>query len=371
MTKNTAEVATLVVNGQVYRDWTSVMVQQRYGEYFPTFTFECSEFTKSGLRTGASIEQMRQNMKIVPGDIVEAYLAGRAACFGYVSERHVAFDANNHGVRIVGVGKAYDLVSSSTTTLQSGSMDGASWTALARKLAEPYGVKIIEKGAVDNTPFDQIHVQPGEIVSQALERYARMRKIVIGSSPYGDLLAIGDHSASPEAEQLIEGKNILRANCVIRDDSVYSRYYAIGQRFSNDSHFGDQDTKQVAWADGSAKRYRPLVVPVDVVDKQHGVQQRAEMEKLFCEGTIVEAHITVQGWIRNSGGDLWTAGHYYRVQSPMLLLDNVLGTRCVTFEQDEGSGTTTTLEMVNPYYMNGRPPMSGPLPGSTNPERAQ
>jgi hypothetical protein len=39
----------------------------------------------------------------------------------------------------------------------------------------------------------------------------------------------------------------------------------------------------------------------------------------------------------------------------MLMLDHTLGCRCVVYEQSSSGGTTTTLEMVDPQHMNGKP----------------
>jgi prophage tail gpP-like protein len=352
---NPQEVAVLVVNGRQFRDWTSVLVEQRFTEWFPIFQFECTE----ELDNRPTSKRVAANLQIKPGDIVEVTLGGQSALLGYVVERHVGYDARNHGVKIVGVGKTWDLTNTSVFS-QGGSYDNQSWSQFANALIGPSGVKLKEVGAVDSTPFENIHVQPGEIISQALERYARMRKIVLGSSPHGDLLAVGDNSASP-VDSLIEGQNILQANGVIKDENVYRRIYAIGQQHGNDDHNGDASNKQIAHVDGSSSRNRIFVVPTDISDSQHGVQQRAEMEKVFTEGGSIEINITVQGWLRR-GGQLWRAGEYYTVKSPMLMMNQALGCKTATFEQDSRGGTRTTLHMVDPYHMNGKPNMSGSSP---------
>ena len=349
--KDPTEIAKLIVNGREFYDWTSITLEQRYVEWNPIFAFECTEEASPAPIVVAKLA-------IKPGDVVEAYLAGQSALLGYVVERHVGYDARSHGVKIVGVGKTWDLTNNSVFE-QGGSMDNSSITQICEKLCGPVGVKVKPVGQVDNTPFENAHVQPGEMISQAIERYARHRKVVIGSSPFGELLVIGDTPANPSGA-LIEGQNILRANAVIKDENVYKKIYAIGQRHSNDQTNGDKSNKQIAMVEGTSTRNRTLVVTADVSDSDHGIRQRAEMEKLFTEGARVEAHITVQGWLKD-GKSIWRAGEYYRVKSPMLLLDDVLGCKVATFEQGP-AGTTTTLQMVLPVHMGGKPDMRGTAP---------
>jgi prophage tail gpP-like protein len=98
-----------------------------------------------------------------------------------------------------------------------------------------------------------------------------------------------------------------------------------------------------------------LVTIADVADTMHGVQRRAMMEKVFTEGSFLDAQITVQGWFKdqNQSSDVWKAGEYYTVTSPSLILNGlVLGCAGCVYEQND-QGTTTTLQMVRPIHMNG------------------
>src|SRR6266545_8311929 len=110
---NPTEVAHLRVNGVDYYDWTTVMVEVRITQWFPIFQFDCTEFDAMGKATGMSQAQIMNNLRIIPGDMVEVYLAGVLVLIGYVTERHVTYDARNHAVRIIGVGKTFDLIKSS------------------------------------------------------------------------------------------------------------------------------------------------------------------------------------------------------------------------------------------------------------------
>src|SRR5262245_30718878 len=181
MVKRPNEIAEIVVNGQRFRDWTSVQVENRISEPYPRFTFECTEFI--------NVPSSWTALQFKPGDVVQVFLAGHPAVFGYITERHVAYDAKNHGVRLVGVGKTYDLTDMSIYS-QSGSYDNHSWRSFTQAMLAPYGIGLQTIGAIDDAPFKNMHVQPGEIVIAAIERYARHRRILVGSSPDGKLVGI-------------------------------------------------------------------------------------------------------------------------------------------------------------------------------------
>jgi len=340
------EIATLLVRGNLFTNWTSVRVEQLVTEAFPKFQFECTEESKIPLEVNA--------LQFVPGDVVVVYVGGVQAIFGYIQERHVAYDAKQHGVRLVGVGDTFDLTNSMVPLEKLGGHDGKGWLELAKDLSSHLGIKIIPRGAVDNTPFENIQVQPGETIMAVLERYAKMRNIVIGSEATGGLMAIGEHEATSTGT-LIEGNNILRANCVIRDQAVYKKIYAIAQNTGSDQASGDSQNKQIAFLPGSSSRNRIMMTVADVADTMHGVTRRAQMEKVFTEGSEIEAQITVQGWFKddNKSDEVWRAGEYYHVESPSLILHQILGCSGCIYEQSN-SGTTTTLIMVDPIHMNGK-----------------
>jgi prophage tail gpP-like protein len=338
------EIATLEVRGLLYTDWTSVRVEQRTTELFPTFQFEVTEETPVPATWNVS--------RFVPGDIVRVYVGGVPAVFGYITERHVGYDAKQHGIRLIGCGDTIDLESCVPLNKLDGH-DGQSFSALARDIMMHLGIALTTVGSVDEMPFKNIQILPGERIIDAIERYARMRNIVIGSNANGGLLAIGDNPAVSSGD-LTEGVNILSANFVLRDDKVFKELRAIGQNVGGDNSYGDAQNKQVAIESGSSTRNRWMVVVADVADTMHGIQRRVQMEKTFTEGSFLEANITVQGWFKdqNRSNDIWKAGEYYTVTSPMMPQGSILGCEGCIYEQSE-DGTKTTLKMVRPLKMRG------------------
>ena len=342
------EVATLEVNGMLFTNWTSVRVEQRVTEAFPTFQFECTE--------EAPVPAQILGAQFVPGSVVRVFLGGVSAVFGYIIERHVAYEAMSHAVQLVGCGDTFDLTNSSVPLDRLGGHDNQSVTELARDISAHLGIQIHERGAVDQAPFDNIQVQPGETPMQVIERYAVMRNIVIGSEANGGLLLIGEHDATPSGD-LVEGVHILRANCVIKDNSVYRKIFTVGQNKGSDDANGDPQLKQLSMVEGSSTRNRHMVVVANVADTQHGIERRTRMEEVFTEGSYIEANITVQGWFKdnNASESLWRAGEYYTINSPSLILNGaVLGCAGCVYEQTDQGGTITTMQLVKPEHMNGK-----------------
>jgi prophage tail gpP-like protein len=341
------EIATIVVNGRNFTNWTSMRCEVRWGAVASTFMFELTEQSPIPLHW--------YQTDLAPGAKVQVFLGDYLAITGIVLERHVSYDASMHGVRLIGESKTTDTKTSTPPLDKIGGHDNKSLQQIASSLVEHLGIGVRTVGDVSGMPFENAHVQPGETIITTIERYAKMRQVMIGNDAKGNLLLIGKNDANtPDAaEHLAEGKNILRANAVVRDEYKYRNMVALGQQHGNDKHNGDQTTKQTAFATGTSDRNRWMVFPAEISDDKQGLQLRVDMEKQFSEGSEIEAHISVQGWFRKEGQP-WRAGDYYFVESPSLLLNRMLGCNVCTYEQSDGGGTTTTLTMVKPQHMNGR-----------------
>src|SRR5262245_22149577 len=339
------EIVTLKVRGKLYTNWTSVRVEQRVTQAFPIFQFECTEESPMPLQPWM--------LAFVPGDIVQVFVGGVPAVFGYITERHVGYDASNHGVRLIGVGETADLTNSMVPVEKLGNHDGKNWAQLFHEITAHLGTQL-QIISADLTPFESIQVQPGETIMAVLERYARMRNIVIGSNANGGWLAMSEHPAVSSGK-LFESSNILRANAVVRDNMVYKKYTALMQGSGSNSAWGAGQNQMRADLSGTSTRNRQSVVVAEIADNMHGLQRRVKMEHVFCEGSYLEAQITVQGWFKEEGrsDDVWRAGEYYSVYSPSLILHGeVRGCSGCVYEQTD-SGSTTTLTMVKPEHMNG------------------
>jgi prophage tail gpP-like protein len=352
---NKNESARMIVNGRFFEDWKSVMVEHRLGHGSNIFEFTATE--KAPMAPNHALLQFK------PGDRVQIELAGHLAIDGYITHREVAYDAEHHAVRLIGRSKTYDLERGSIDT-KTGSFDGYPFLAIARALTAPFGIQVYTVGAIDNTPFERMQVMPGERVFSFLARLGAYRDLIVSPVFDGNLMVIGPHNGKPEFT-LVEGTsrgNILKANCELSDEHVYEKYWSVGQQAGDDRINGDAVSKQKVVIPGSLGRYRPQVAPSDLAGSMYDVRKRTEFEARWCEGSKINAEITVQGWLSPLNNDLWRVRTYPMVKAPMLIIDHPLGIKRARFTQDDRNGTLTMLECVLPWHIHGQVDWSGKLP---------
>jgi prophage tail gpP-like protein len=331
---NPDEVATVMIGNRIWQDWTSVSVTHRC-EAWPLFQFTAVE------RSGA--------YQIRPFDECAIYLGGVLAVTGVITVRQVGYDANKHGIQIQGKGVTSYAAESSIVD-DTGNHDGESFEEVAQKILKPFGVGIKTIGELDGTPFARLQIEPGEKCWDCLERLARPRGIVLGSDHLGNFLLIGPHKSTVIAS-LVEGVNIETMQAVVSIEGVKSEYLLRAQSPASDDHNGADANQQEAKVPGTARRYSPLLTTAEQpVWSQAEVQARASNESIWHEGAVSVANIGVQGWLRGPR-ELWRIVSDVHVRSPMAMLDEVMSIQTATFTQENGAGTTTTLECVPTFLL--------------------
>jgi prophage tail gpP-like protein len=350
-----SELAVLKVRGQAFEDWETVWVQQRWGEAFPIFRFTCAERDPvPNLEPGKDITTIWDKLQFRPGDSCTIILGGELAVTGFIETRQVAYDSDNHGVMLIGKGiQAW--ANKSSVIHETNNFDNKNIKQVAEEVYKPYKTKVKVIGNLDLTPFKRLQAEQGEITWDFVEKCARMRGTCLGTDELGNILLIGDHDY-PIVQQLIEGENILKMNCTITEMYKYQEYPTKGQSAADSEDNGAKQANQKATAPGTASIYSALLTVCEVpVWTQGECVARAKNEAKWHESTFIEATVVVQGWLRD-GKKLWRAGDEVLVTSPMALLNNQqLKIAQATFTQDSNSGTLTTLELVNPGRLNGKP----------------
>ena len=336
------EVATLTVAGNNFTDFESVWVQCRWAEAFPLFRFTMAERDPP----------LWQKLQFKSGDLCNISLGGFRAVTGVIESRQVAYEANQHLVELMGKGiSAWAAKSSVNTT--TGAFENMTYMQIAKKVwEEGYGVPVEPVGNVPSQVLDpppQANI--GETTWDFLERHARQLGIVLGLSPDGHFLVIGPHNFDSVAT-LQEGVNILKCQCTISVKETFKKYSVVCQTPADSDNRGAAASELHGEVDGSAKIPSLLITPSETpVKTNEECVMRAGNEKLWHEGTIIEATITVQGWMKPGGG-LWKAGEKVTVMSPMAMLTpEQMKIMTVTYTQDNNSGTLTTLDLVMPELL--------------------
>jgi prophage tail gpP-like protein len=340
------ETAILIVNGQEFGDWESVWVQQRWADSFTYFRFTAAErdpiFTKQGSFP------LWTKLQFKPGDTCTVVLAGQVAVTGFIETRQVAYDANQHGVMLIGKSWTAPAARSSVNT-KTGNFDKKNILQVAQEVLAPYPVGIKVVGSLDLTPFDKLQNEKGELIWDFLERIARPRGVVMGSDELGNILLIGDH-AGDIVGQLIEGVNIKSCQATVTIEHTYEEYRVDAQTAASDDNSGtaaSELTATVGTAIGTPLASLLLTAAEQPVKTQPEVAARARNESIWHDYTQMQATIVTQGWLKD-GVQLWHAGDDVFVRSPMALLNNTMKIQNCTFTQDNQNGTQTTLDVVMP-----------------------
>lgn len=337
------EVATISLGGQRYSKWESVRVDLDYMD-MATRSFQVAIVEG---RDGKNKEAVWSALQIKPGDKCTVSLAGINVINGFVEQRQTAYDAEHHGVLVAGRSKTNDYVDS-TVDRKSSHFKNKTFKEIAEKVLEPFSLKL----KIDNPPknfdkkFKDVSSNPGETAHAFIERLARARGAFVRDDKDGNVVVGTVDGKTNGKITLKEGKNIKSLNCLIRDDTIFSKIAAVGQQRGDDQVNGEDSRKPAGKATGASDRHRPKDVLVEEPGDAEDMKARVEHERNVMLGNIIEVMVVVQGWKKNAS-ELWDVGETIPVYSPMALLDHDLTVKTVSFGQDD-SGSITTLTLVRP-----------------------
>jgi prophage tail gpP-like protein len=350
MVGKATEQATLIINGQDFIDWETVLVRHAARES-PAyrFRFTCSE--------AAPIAQNWGKMQIRPGDDCQIKLAGEAAFTGKVSTRQVYYDKSRHYVEIQGASPDLALTAASPVT-KTMEMKNVDFSQIARQLLQPFGMQmVVEGGTLPTLKFPRVSLTHGLSVFDHLDLYSRAIGAAFTSNPQGQFVALMGPSGG--SDTVIEGQNILVGREIIYNPSMESIAPTAGQGTANDQKWGPAVASSpfvIKQMLNLANSYQPftLLSELPTSDNNH-LNGRVGTEHNMMKEDRVTVFATVYGWLRPSGG-LWQRNQTVHVKSPMLIMDDDLTAKSVTFTQDNNEGTRTTLELCNPLAFAGGVP---------------
>lgn len=349
---NPLEIAHIIAKSIDFDRWETVWVQHRWADSSALFRFTCAELSPIPTRW--------MDLKLMPGDSVNITLGGQTAITrGFITDRQVAYEAQSHQVQLSGRSFSW-LPATSSVDVPDGSLDNMDFIEVATAVLATYGItpKVIGDPGQHRFTEKFTHLRPdkGVLVWNFLETIARPRGIVLGSDFMGNILLIGDHTTTPNA-QLIEGENILACQCVFSKQNMFASILAVGQTHGSDDMSGKDVSEQESDpVDGQGISPRKLIVPAPIpVRGKDELQEIALSEAKWTAGELISATIKVQGWMRSGTNTLWTAGDTVVVYSPMAVLLNMpMKIQTVTFEQSRTGGTTSSLDLVMPWLLNDR-----------------
>jgi prophage tail gpP-like protein len=341
------ELCVVQAAGIEYKWWKEVEVVRDLNNWISTATLVVAEI--GDLTTGGW-----GAVKLAPGVPATVMLAGQLAETGAVAVRQVSYDGDSHNVRIIIQSKVADLIKS-TLDMPPGQFKNQTLKQLGSAAAGQYGIGLTLKGAIDGAEklFERVSIHLGESPFQFITRLAQMRNVHITDDATGNL--VGTRGGGSTVAELQEGKNILAAELIWSNDTAVDKFTGDADLPANNDHWSDKARATSAQATSSntpagfAKIIQRIIAPMpgDSKDVQMFVNHALNLNA----ATQFEAHITVRGWLRDSG-KLWLneVNNYIDLNSPMLMPQGMvtLGFQTVTCRQSDSTGTTTTLGLVLP-----------------------
>lgn len=334
----------LLVDGVAYGGWKSASITRAMDAASGTFNLAVTDRWTEG----------EEPWPIEPGDACEIRLDGETILAGFVDLIRPSFSATGRAIQVQGRDRSSDMVDCSAVHTPD------QWTnigllELANILAGPFGITV-QADADLGSPIDLVKLQHGETAFEAINRHAKMRRVLLMPDGKGGLLLT--RTASRQAAvPLIQGRNILEASGTIDWSDRYSDYIVKGQAGYREETSGEDEAHAVAQTkDAYMTRYRPLIVVNDTETNGANAAERAAWEANTRIGKSAQAQITVQGWRQEPGGALWQPNMRVTVQAPWLTLAGEMLIRQVTFDKDQTGGTRTRLDIVSPQAFAPEPP---------------
>jgi prophage tail gpP-like protein len=330
------EVCTVVALGQTYRIWNTVEVTHSSDDVIDHAMLTVSEIS-TGAPNFAAI-------KLQPGDRAQVFLAGFLVVDGLVFLRQSSYEAKEHGVQI-GISSIAQSVNVSTVAASPGQYLNQTLQQIGSSVFGAVGVGFSIEGAPEGAfkPFKRVSEHVGETRFDFIERLCRMRNVHMVDDGTGGIVAFrGPRGTATTALQ--EGRNILRARLLLKNNEHADNLKTVGMDQGNDDADGNRATS------GSTTSAPPIGRPVKIAAEETGddadMQMRVGQEKDWDAYQMVDGEITVPGWLNDAGLLWWTEREkIVTVNSPMLLPENSMDfmIKGIVHRQSSEGGSTTDI----------------------------
>jgi prophage tail gpP-like protein len=300
MTTAAGETATIIINGQKYSFWESVLCERTYGEPVSYCTLTNAEAgpTNAGFA----------NLKIGIGDNAQVYLAEQLAATGMVDMRQVTYGATPHGVQVRIHSFIQDSIAS-TVKGAPGQHTNSTFSQIANAVANLVGVNVAVLGSPPGADkvFERVSEHVGETKLDFIKRLAMMRDLHMIDDSTGKTLNFGRGGASSSGASfsLVEGQNILSARCIMEYSWAVGDFTVPGQNFGTNEHWGpDAQGVTAKQTNSNYSGPRSVVSPMPMPGDSQDAQMFANHEIALNDLYLFEAEITVPGWTAPDGA-LW------------------------------------------------------------------
>lgn len=328
-------LVTVLINGRSFGGWESVSITRSLDNAAAGFQLSVSE----------RFPGQNQPLNIIPGQACQVRIGGDLVITGYVDAVNPSHDGNSHRIGVTGRSKTQDLIDCSVQP-PWGSISSLTLLQIADRLAQPYGVDIVDALKGQSEFIEKFDLNVGDTVLSVLSKLAALKAAILTDDEQGRLLITraGKARASTALRSGPDG-NILAGTGSFNHAARFRTYTVVGQGPGSDLNSGATVSAIEATAeDLGVKRNRTLVVRAEGAADLQKAQDRARWEASSRSGKASTITLTVQGW-RQASGDLWRINHLVRVNDPLLTIDGEFLISGVTYNLSE-QGTLTTLTVV-------------------------
>jgi prophage tail gpP-like protein len=326
-------VLSLNIGGTSYEGWEAVHVELSMENLSGSFALQ---LTDQGGGTATAIK---------PNDPCSVLINGQVVITGYVDKVTPSFDATSHKIMVTGRDKAGDLVDSSVIN-GTGQYKNKKIDDIVKDITSPFGVSVTNN--VDSKTLETFNIDQGASAFETIQKLAKRGNFLAVSDGKGGV-ALTREATEMMGTSLIEGQNILAANCDYDASKKHSQYIVKGQKQGRDNDpVGKITQNKGVVTNEFVDRYRPLLIIHEGQADESAVKDRARWEAKIRNSKATKAQITVQGW--DSGGGLWGINRLVQVESNWLGIHDIMLITNVSFTLDEnGELAVITLASQGSY----------------------
>ena len=326
-------VLSLTIGGTSYEGWESVHVTLSMENLSGSFALQLSDAGGSAATA------------IKPNDPCTVSINGQIVITGYVDKVTPSFDATSHKIMVTGRDKAGDLVDSSHTK-GTGQYVNKKIDEIVKDIASPFGVPVTNN--VESKTLETFNHEQGASAFEIIQKLAKRGNFLAVSDGKGGIVLTRE-ATEMMGGSLVQGENILAANCDYDASKKHSEYIVKGQKQGKDNDPVKKITQNMSSVSNDfVNRYRPLMIIHEGQADESAVKERARWEAKIRSSKAVKAEVTVQGW--TSGGGLWGINRLVQVQSEWLGISDVMLITNVDFTLDEnGEIAVITLMQQGSY----------------------
>lgn len=332
---------TVKINDSIFEGWKSVTVSRSIRSLTGSYSISVNDKWRD----------TQESWPIRPDDEVAIAIGGGTVnkgrvITGYVDDLNPSVSKKGRDLPIMGRDKTADIVDcNASVVVPKTEYKNITLERLATLLCTPFGIKVLKR-ADTGKPFVKWVIKQSETCFETLDRAARLRQIVLTTSPVGNLIleTLGqDRSTS----NLAQGFNMGPSNARYSGRNRFSEYHVKGQMAGNDNNFGSNVTGAHGIAtDEGVKRFRPTLVIAEGPVDQLEAQNRANWEATTRAAESGILNISTPIWLQQDGR-LWQINEIINVNAPFLgIIDTDLLITGTTFTKNKSGGSICSFELM-------------------------